>query len=80
MFALVEQRTFCKVDFVDTTDGHVRIRSPLTHELTEMMPRRAQALARIAKHVAHTFGRLMEVIDCGHSVWSDGVASLPAYP
>ena len=30
VFALVEQRTFCKVDFVDTTDGHVCIRSPLT--------------------------------------------------
>jgi hypothetical protein len=31
VFALVEQGTFRKVDFVDTTDGHVCIRSPLTH-------------------------------------------------
>ena len=49
MFALVEQRTFRKVDFVDTTDGHVCIRSPLTHELAEMMPRWAQALPRLLK-------------------------------
>jgi len=51
VFALVEQRTFRKVDFVDTTDGHVRIRSPLTHELAKMMPRWAQAFPRCLREV-----------------------------
>jgi CRISPR-associated endonuclease Cas1 len=56
---LVEQRTFRKVEFVETTDGHVRLRSPLTHELAETMPRWAQSLAPIAEHVAHVFGQAM---------------------
>ena len=60
MFALVEQRTFCKVDFVDTTDGHVCIRSPLTHELAETMPQWAKSLGPIAEHVAHVFGKAMD--------------------
>jgi CRISPR-associated protein Cas1 len=57
---LVEQRTFRKTDFVETTDGHVRLRSPFTHELAETMPRWAQSLAPIAEHVAHAFGRAMD--------------------
>ncbi len=60
MFALVEQHIFRKVDFVDTTDGHVRIRSPLTHELAENMPQWAKSLGPIAEHVAHVFGKAMD--------------------
>jgi hypothetical protein len=56
----VEQRTFRKVDFVDTTDGHVCIRSPLTHELAETMPQWAKSLGPIAEHVAHVFGKAMD--------------------
>jgi len=40
-----------------------------------MMPRLAHALAPIAEHVARTFGRAMEVIDCGYSVWSERMAA-----
>lgn len=53
---LVEQRTFRKVEFVETSDGHVRLRSPLTHDLAETMPRWAQLLAPIAEHIAHVLG------------------------
>jgi hypothetical protein len=78
----VEQRTFRKVDYVDTTDGHVRIRSPLMYELAEMMPRWAQASAPIADvgraHLGPTDGgdRLWLL----RSVWSDVMAALPEYP
>src|ERR1035438_962931 len=34
-----QERTCRKIDFVDTTDGQVLIRSPRTHELAEMVPR-----------------------------------------
>ena len=56
---LVEHRTFRKVDFVETQDGHVRLRAPLSHDLAETMPRWAKSLAPIAEHVAHAFGRAM---------------------
>jgi len=56
---LLEQRTFRKVDFVETADGHCRLRAPLTHELAEAMPRWARALAPVAEHVAHTLGQAM---------------------
>ncbi len=39
------------------------------------MPRLAHALAPIAEHVARTFGRAMEVIDCGYPVWSERMAA-----
>jgi CRISPR/Cas system-associated endonuclease Cas1 len=42
---LIERRTFRKVEFTETSDGHVRLCAPLTHELTEMMPRGAFAPA-----------------------------------
>jgi CRISPR-associated endonuclease Cas1 len=57
---LVERRTFCKVEFTETNDGHVRLRAPLTHELAETIPRWAKALAPIAEHVAHALGKAME--------------------
>jgi hypothetical protein len=42
---LIEHRTFCKVEFTETSDGHDRLCALLTHELTEMMPRWASAPA-----------------------------------
>jgi CRISPR-associated endonuclease Cas1 len=59
VLGLVEHRTLRKVEFVEAPDGHVRLRSPLTHELAETMPRWAKSLAPIAEHVAHAFGRAM---------------------
>ena len=56
---LLETRTFRKVELVETSDGHVRLRSPLTHELAETMPRWAQSLAPVAEHVAHVLGAAM---------------------
>jgi CRISPR-associated endonuclease Cas1 len=56
---LLQRRTFRKVEFTETSDGHVRLRSPLTHELAETMPTWAKSLAPIAEHVAHVFGKAM---------------------
>jgi CRISPR-associated endonuclease Cas1 len=56
---LLERRTFRKVEFIETSDGHVRLRSPLTHELAETMPQWAKSLGPIAEHVAHVFGKAM---------------------
>lgn len=56
---LLERRTFCKAEFVETSDGHCRLRAPLTHELAESLPRWSQAIAPIAERVAHALGEAM---------------------
>jgi hypothetical protein len=56
---LLAQRTFRKSDFVELSDGNVRLRPPLTHELAETMPSWSQSLAPWAESVAHTLGRAM---------------------
>jgi hypothetical protein len=56
---LLERRTFRRGDFAETDDGQCRILAPLTHELAEMMPTWAEALAPVAERVAHTLGRAM---------------------
>lgn len=56
---MMERRTFRKSDFTETSEGHVRMLAPLTHELAETLPRWAQSLAPIAEHVAHVFGRAL---------------------
>jgi CRISPR-associated endonuclease Cas1 len=56
---LVELRTFRKVEFTETSDGHVRLRSPLSHELAETVPQWAKSLGPSAEHVAHVFGKAM---------------------
>jgi CRISPR-associated endonuclease Cas1 len=56
---LLERRTFRKVEFTETPDGHCRLKAPLTHELAEMMPVWAKSLAPIAEKVAHTLGQAM---------------------
>jgi hypothetical protein len=57
---MVERRTFRKAEFTETSDGHVRLLAPLTHELAETMPQWAKSLAPIAEHVAHVFGKAMD--------------------
>ena len=57
---MIERRTFRKVEFSETSDGHVRLRSPLTHDLAETMPQWSKSLAPIAEHVAHVFGKAMD--------------------
>ena len=56
---LLERRTFRKVEFTETADGHCRLKAPLTHELAESVPRWSQALAPIAERVAHALGQAM---------------------
>jgi hypothetical protein len=57
---MVERRTFRKAEFTETADGHVRLLSPLTHELAETMPKWGKSLGPIAEHVAHVFGKAMD--------------------
>jgi hypothetical protein len=57
---MVERRTFRKAEFTETSDGHVRLVAPLTHELAETMPLWAKSLGPIAEHVAHVFGKAMD--------------------
>ena len=53
---LLADRTFRKADFAETSDGHVRLMSPFTHELAETLPRWAQLVAPWAERVAHLLG------------------------
>jgi hypothetical protein len=57
---LVAERTFRKADFVETSDGHVRLRAPFTHKLAETLPGWRQALGPIAERVARVFGKAMD--------------------
>jgi CRISPR-associated endonuclease Cas1 len=56
---LLAARTFRKVEFVETPDGHCRLTAPLTHDLAETLPRWSQAVAPLVEHIAHTLGRAM---------------------
>jgi len=56
---MIERRTFRKAEFTETSDGHVRLLAPLTHDLAETMPQWAKALGPIAEHVAHVLGKAM---------------------
>ena len=56
---MVERRTFRKAEFTETSDGHVRLLAPLSHELAETMPQWAKSLGPIAEHIAHVFGKAM---------------------
>ena len=50
---------FPKADFLELSDGHVRLRAPLTHELAEAMLSWSRAIAPWAESVAHALGRAM---------------------
>jgi CRISPR-associated endonuclease Cas1 len=56
---LLARRTFKKAEFTETSDGHCRLKAPLTHELAETLPTWAQALAPVAERVVHTLGQAM---------------------
>ena len=53
-------RTFRKAEFVETSDGHCRLRAPLTHDLAETLPVWAKEIAPVAETVAHVLGQSME--------------------
>jgi CRISPR-associated endonuclease Cas1 len=53
--ALVAERTFAKRDFIERSDGHVRIAAPLSHELAATMPTWRREVAPYAEAVAHAF-------------------------
>jgi CRISPR-associated endonuclease Cas1 len=57
---LLERRTFKKSDFIEISDGHCRLRAPLTHELAETLPQWSKAVAPVAERLAHTFGQAMD--------------------
>jgi CRISPR associated protein Cas1 len=56
---VVAWRTFRKAEFTETSDGHVSLRAPLSHELAETMPTWARSLAPWAEKVAHMLGAVM---------------------
>jgi CRISPR-associated endonuclease Cas1 len=57
---MVARRTFRRAEFTETSDGHVRLLAPLTHDLAETIPQWAKSLGPIAEHVAHVFGKAMD--------------------
>ena len=59
MLDLLERRTFRKAEFIETEDGHCRLRPPLTHEFAEPLPLWAKELAPIAERIVHAFGDAM---------------------
>ena len=59
VLAMLDERTFRKADFSEDSEGHVRVRAPLTHELAELMPLMARWLAPWAERVAHLLGDAM---------------------
>jgi len=50
---LVATHRFRKRDFVEASDGHVRLTAPLTHMLADTMPTWAEAVAPHAETIAH---------------------------
>jgi CRISPR-associated endonuclease Cas1 len=56
---LLAKRSFRKSDFVETSDGHVRLLAPLTHELAGSMGQWRKEVAPWAEKVAHLLGQAM---------------------
>jgi CRISPR-associated protein Cas1 len=54
---LVAERTFTRADFVERTDGSVRIAPALVQQLAGTMPRWARLAAPHAERLAHALGR-----------------------
>ena len=52
---LIAERMFHKRDFVERSDGHVRVAAPLSHELAATLPTWRKVLAPHAEKVAHLF-------------------------
>lgn len=56
---LLAKRSFKKSDFVETSDGHIRLLAPLTHELAGSMSQWKKEVAPWAEKVAHPLGQAM---------------------
>jgi CRISPR-associated endonuclease Cas1 len=52
---LIAERMFHKRDFIERSDGHVRVAAPLSHELAATMPTWRRAIAPQAEKVGHLF-------------------------
>jgi hypothetical protein len=57
---LLAQRSFRRSDFTETSDGHVRILAPLTHELAGSMSHWRKEIAPWAEKVAHLLGKALK--------------------
>jgi CRISPR-associated protein Cas1 len=57
---LVAERTFTRADFIERTDGSVRIAPALVQELAATMPLWAKLAATHAEALAHTLGRAVQ--------------------
>ena len=57
---LLAKRSFKKSDFVETSDGHVRLLAPLTHELAGSMSHWRKEVAPWAEKIAHSFGQAVK--------------------
>ncbi|MDA8310237.1 MAG: CRISPR-associated endonuclease Cas1 [Actinomycetota bacterium] len=53
VLALVAERMFRKSDFVERSDGHVRVAAPLSHELAATMPTWRREVGPYAEAVLH---------------------------
>jgi CRISPR-associated endonuclease Cas1 len=52
---LIAERMFYKRDFIERSDGHVRVAASFSHELVATMPTWRRAVAPHAERVAHLF-------------------------
>ncbi len=52
---LIAERPFRKADYVERSDGHVRVAAPLAHDLAATLPTWRKAVAPVAEKVAHLF-------------------------
>jgi CRISPR-associated endonuclease Cas1 len=57
---LLRDRTFKKADFIERSDGSLRLMAPLTHELAETIPHWQSLVAPVVERVAHALGQEME--------------------
>jgi hypothetical protein len=56
----LSRRSFKKADFVETSDGHVRLLAPLTHELAGSMSQWRKEIAPWAEEASHLFGQAVK--------------------
>ena len=60
MLELVAERTFSRRDFVERSDGSIRIAPDLVQLLAATMPMWARAVAPYAEQLAHLLGRCVD--------------------
>ena len=69
------KHTCSEIDFADRTDGHVRIRSPRTHEPAEMMPRWTQT--RLDRRALGPHGVRPGEVQIANAQWLGGREGTP---